>query len=248
MPTPDHAKRLRKERAAETRRRAAIIDAIAAADAPRIASQAAEAGKRYAEAQRTERRRVVTAAQAHASPVELVRLGRDVEAGAWRDPDDSNPNRRTAKMVQGHRRIDVLAGLHVNGNLVTAEHMRAAKRYRTAYEIGHEGARPAGAASGPVQETLQPGGPTLAQLDQMAVYREATAAVGPRLCAILIPVVLDNRDVSTWCKGRGPVDEAGRRTDLRRDVGMGMLVAALDRLCDHLLPVIDGERRANRNT
>ena len=181
----------------------------------------------------------------HASPVEVVRIGRDVEAGEWRDPDDSNPNRRTAKKVSGHRRIDVLQGLHVNGKLVTGEHMSAARRFRTAFEIGHEGATPSGAPGGRVQETLQPGGPTLAQLDQLRVFREAMEAVGPRLSGILVHVVLLNVDVSTWCKGRGPADDDGRGTDLRRDVGMGVLVAALDRLCDHLLPVIKEERRAH---
>jgi hypothetical protein len=161
----------------------------------------------------------------HEAPVEFVRLGRDVELAEWRDPTDDNPNARTPKTVKAYRRVDVLATLYKRGGLVTLEHRAGAERYRTAYEVGHEGA--VGGGSGGrgerVQECYQPGGPTMARLDQLSVYRAATQAVGPTLSGVLMHVVLLNSDVTGWAEWRG----------VRREVAMGFLIAALDRLCEH---------------
>ena len=62
--------------------------------AARNRQRVAEAARKASSAQR---RRVVDLGEVQGSPIEPVRLGRDVEAAEWRDPDDANVQRRHRK-------------------------------------------------------------------------------------------------------------------------------------------------------
>jgi hypothetical protein len=178
--------------------------------------------------------RVREIARQHEAPVEFVRLNRDLKLADWRDPDDNDPKARAPKMIRAYRRIDVLAKLERDGKLVTREHRAGGERYRTDYEIGHEGASPGGARGERVQQSFQQGGPTLMQLAHLTAYRQATQAIGFRLSGLVMHVVLHNQDVTPWAKQRG----------VFRDVAMGYLIGGLDRLCDHYGTFSDEEMRA----
>ncbi len=202
----------------------------------RLLTRAAVTAKGYDDAVRASRRRVMQIAASQEQSVEAVRLGRDVQEAEWRDPADNNPNARKPKTVRGHRRYDVLRGLKDGGDLVTIQHVATADRYRLDYEVGHEGANPGGEGGlVRVDQAYQEDGPTHRRLAAMARYREATVAVGQTLNVILVHVVLLNRDVTSYAVPR----------NIRREIAMGYLVAALDRLLEHYgEPSLDDLRRA----
>ena len=155
--------------------------------------QAAEAARRR---DRTaEFRRVRAIAEGQASPVEPVRLGRDVETADWRDPDDTNPNRREPRRVRGHKRIDVLTDLMHRGTLSRLQ-VAAGFRLRDDCEIA-DGAKP-GSERSEIRGGGARGGPEHAQLAAMARYRNAVRAIGPILSGVVVHVVLRNRSLSEW--------------------------------------------------
>lgn len=178
--------------------------------------------------------RVREIARQHEAPVEFVRLNRDVALAEWRDPLDKDTQARAPKIIRAYRRIDVLAKLERDGRLVTREHRAGGERYRTDYEIGHEGASPPGAKGDRVDQSYQPGAPTRKRLAHLTAYRKATQAVGARLSSVLMGVVLHNQNVTEWAEKRC----------LDRNVAMGFLVGALDRLCEHYGVFSDDEMKA----
>ena len=141
-----------------------------------------------------QRRKVVALADLQTGPVEKVRLDRDVEQTSWRDPDDDNPNRRTPKMVQGHRRIDHLLRMQ-RENIIDERQAASGVRFRDDYEIG-EGAR-----VGSERSEIKAGGvpePDATQLDALRRYRLAVQAVGQGRCSLIMHVCLHNLSLTQW--------------------------------------------------
>jgi len=144
-----------------------------------------------------------------------------VERAAWDDPDDTGRRGSYVRMVYGYRRSDPLITLHRRSpREVTPQHLQAAERLRDDYEIG-EGVNLGKGSGGEA-------GPMDVQIDARTRYRSAVAAVGPSLCAILLPVVLSAWTVKQWAEDRG----------MSETKASGYLIAALDRLQDHYNPVV----------
>jgi hypothetical protein len=56
------------------------------------------------------------------------------QPSTWRDPSDSNPNRRVPRVVDGHRAYDTIAHLKAIGTL-TRGHAETATRFRREHEL-----------------------------------------------------------------------------------------------------------------
>ena len=154
--------------------------------------------------------------------VPAIQVANDaVVRDAWDDPNDTGRRGTYVRMVHGYRRSDPLVTLHRRSpREVTPQHLRAAERLRDDYEIG-EGVNLGKGGGGEA-------GPLDVQLDARTRYRSAVAAVGPSLCAILLPVVLSAWTVKQWAEDRG----------MSETKAAGYLIAALDRLRDHYDPVV----------
>ena len=154
--------------------------------------------------------------------VPATQLVNDVVMRAeWDDPNDTGRRGTYTRMVHGYRRSDPLITLHRRSpREYTDQHLRAAERLRDDYEI----------SEGVSLEKGQGGeaGPLDVQLDARARYRAAVQAVGPRLCTILLPVVLSSWTMKRWAEER----------DMSETKAAGYLIAALDRLHDFFNPVI----------
>ena len=206
--------------------------------------QAAETARRRD--RQAEWRRVRDLAEAQTSPIEPVRLGRDVEASEWRDPEDTNPNRREPRRVRGHRRVDVLYHLHHSRKMLTRRQAAAGVRLRDDYEIAH------GAKPGAERSEVRGGGelgPAEAQLAAVARYRDALKAIGPVLMGIVLHVVIDNRPLVEWVAVRRAMTaEAARETVYAVSKrARAQLIDGLDRLDEHYgdrLTLEDEERLA----
>ena len=164
--------------------------------AARNRQQAHDAARK---ARNDERRRVIALSILQASPVEPVRMGRDVDVASWRDPEDTNVQRRTPKMVSGHRRIDTLIRLHLGGT-VTKEHVAAGFRFRDDHELS-DGARP-GSERTEIRGSSGAGGPDDVQLAAIARFRAAVEAVGKGPSTMVAHVVLLTRSLTAWAEAR----------------------------------------------
>ncbi len=191
--------------------------------------QAFEAAKRRNA--RTDWQRVRDIAEAQAAIVEPVRLGRDVEAAEWRDPEDTNPNRREPRRVKGHRRMDVLYHLYHGRHMLTRRQAAAGVRLRDDYEVS-QGAKP-GAERSEVRGggTL---GPAEAQLAAVARYRAAMQAMGPQLSGVVLHVVLHNGTLQEWREVQRAVatDKPGK-VYVAAQRARAQLIEGLDRLEAH---------------
>ena len=154
--------------------------------------------------------------------VPAIQLANDaVMRDAWDDPTDTGRRGTYVRMVHGYRRSDPLITLHRRSpREITVQHLRAAERLRDDHELG-EGVNLGVGAGGEA-------GPLDVQLSARSRYRAAVAAVGPSLCAILLPVVLSAWTVKQWSEERG----------MSETKAAGYLIAALDRLRDYYEPMV----------
>jgi hypothetical protein len=146
------------------------------------------------------------------------------EFGSWRDPEDTSPNRRKPKLIDGYRAADALITLKKRGGQITPLHLQAATILRSSYELGELGARPG--YERPEVGSPQFGptdGPAMMRLDSLKRYREAKQAVPRSQWPILEHVVIKNASVASY----------GAAHHMRRDQAVGYLIAALDCLVDH---------------
>jgi hypothetical protein len=172
-----------------------------------------------------------------------------VEKHRWPDPDDANP-RRAARMITGFRKVESLARLlpireggearSVDVDGAAAINLRrraAAVRLIADYELS------LGARIGLPQlmariDGMTPGAEDI-QFKAAARYREAVQALGPILCAFVLPVVLCNWTVTDLAEERG----------LGRETVHARLMAGLDRLVDFYQgnhhPLVGVERRGH---
>ncbi len=132
--------------------------------------------------------------------------------------------RRRQRTIEGWRVIDPLQRLHdKNPAEITSEHLTAANRLRDDYETA-QGAAGIGSGGGSGKGD---GDKTQGMLDAAARYRDAIQAVGTRLCAVMLPVVLSGWTVA---------DLIRHTPDANPHRMQGRLCAALDRLAEHYAP------------
>lgn len=146
------------------------------------------------------------------------------ESVSWRDPEDTSPNRRTAKMIDGYRAADALTTLRKRGGPITPLHLQAATALRNAYELGELGARPG--YERPEISSPQFGpmdGPQVMRLEMLKKYRQAKQSVPRSQWPILEHVVIKNASATSY----------GAEHRMRKDLVVGYLIAALDCLVDH---------------
>lgn len=160
------------------------------------------------------------------------------EPASWRDPADTSPHRRKAKVIEGYRAADALRALQNRGAQITRLHMQAANKLRTSYELGEIGARPGYERPEISSPYFGPcDGPQTVRLDNLKKYREAKASVPRSQWPILEHVVIRNASVRSYA--------AEQR--MRRDQAVGYLIAALDCLVDHY-GLRDTQRQHKRKT
>jgi hypothetical protein len=161
----------------------------------------------------------------HLLPDGAIRHPHRVAAAEWRDPDDvaamakDARGRRGQKTVQGYRVADPLDRLPCE-----LEHHKAARRLRDDWERG------SGARSGGPTEKVDGGArdhdSIAAQMEARRRYQDAVAALGPRGCVYVLPVVLAGWTVADLVARLG-----GNAMSMQ-----GRVMTGLDRLWDHYDP------------
>jgi hypothetical protein len=147
-----------------------------------------------------------------------------VRRASWRDPTDTSPNRREAKVVDGYRTAEALVTLQDRGGPITDLHIRAGRRLVSDYELGEAGARPGYERPEIGTQGFGPtDGPTIQRLDALRKFRQAKEAVPRPQWPIIEFVVINNGSATQYAKNR----------KMRRVEAVGYLLAALDCLVDH---------------
>lgn len=146
-----------------------------------------------------------------------------VEKVTWRDPNDTTPNRREAKEVEGYRVAEALVTLKKRGGQITDLHIRAGRKLLSDYELGEVGARPGWERPEIGGGFGSSDGPTVERLNAMRKYREAKGAVPTSQWPIIWHVVIQNGSARQYAVERR----------MRKDQAVGYLIAALDCLVDH---------------
>lgn len=145
-----------------------------------------------------------------------------VVVGEWRDPDDTNPNRRVARVVRGYRSRDSIEILLDSGT-ISKSHARAARRFRKEYELGEIGLR---ASRNPAEAPTgfdAPTGPSEARMRHLEVYRETLGALSSHLLDVLLAIVIRDESAHTFAK----------KKKMSRSAVAGYILACLDHLKDH---------------
>ena len=153
--------------------------------------------------------------------LQRIRNGTAV-ASEWVDPDDADPNRRTARRISGHRASDSLSNLF-NIGTISRSQQAAGARYRRAWELGEMG--PGGSAISRLGTTSggsSDAGPSEIRLAHLERYQSAKKAAG-RLSDILHEVVCNGASLRAYAT----------RWQMHQSAAMGRLIAALDVLRDH---------------
>jgi hypothetical protein len=166
-----------------------------------------------------------------------VRNGTVLEA-QWADPTDTNPNRRTATLVTGHRAVDVLQNLYTAGSIGKSQKF-AGWRYRNYWELGVVGTT--GSATGrwavPKVEGFSAGtGPSEYRCIHLEQYEAAKSALG-RLTDIVEAMVCGGMTVGAYAK----------KWKMNPSFAVGRLIAALDVLITHWERIDEPKRRDANN-
>jgi hypothetical protein len=183
-----------------------------------------------------QRERIVSLLEEDGDPVPLAQRQPVVEASGrkfrnalaarseWRDPEDTNPNRRVPKMARGHRRYDPIMHLLRSGS-VTQEHALAADRYRLAWELGPGGAMPGYERSEAGSQQYGPSsGPTAERANGERRWQEVQSLFTvPKQRACLEAIVLQRTEVYRWAK----------TANMSKIHAVGYLQGLLDILWEH---------------
>jgi hypothetical protein len=129
-----------------------------------------------------------------------IRNGTVLE-GSWPDSTDTNPNRRSATLVSGHRAVDVLQTLYTAGSIGKSQKF-AGWRYRNYWELGVVGT--SGSATGRWAVLRPEGftagtGPSEYRAIHLEQYEAAKTALG-RLTDIVEAVVCGGLTVGAYAK------------------------------------------------
>lgn len=195
------------------------------------ASIAAATAKPKKQTKAAKRRKAARAARARpmllVEPVDVgatsVRIANGtVTRSEWADPDDSDPNRRTARKISGHRSFDGLHWLLSVGSISKSQHT-AGSRYRRCWELGAVGCSGSAIARlGQAVSGSSDAGPSEIKLQHLQRYQAAKRAVGG-LADVVDEII---------CQG-GSLASYAKRWRLNPLKVVGRLGAALDVLKDH---------------
>ena len=154
-----------------------------------------------------------------------------VMKAAWADPEDMDPLRREARLIQGERRYDPLLMLHrQTPERWTSAMVIAGERYRRDYEVGVLGASTAG-GRGAVDQPC-PHVKAWSKAAALTRHNAARDALGLTLHAFASDLLVSRLSLADITSNRG----------LPRDRTAAMVEAAMLRLVDHY----DGTRVANK--
>jgi hypothetical protein len=151
------------------------------------------------------------------------------EAAQWRDPEDKTAmergpdGKRHQKTISGMRVIDPLTRLPCQ-----PEHFKAANRLRQDWERG-SGATSGGSEAGKVDNSTKDHDSIAGQMEARRRYQDAVQAVGMRMCAYMLPVVLSGWTVADLIGKHG-----GNAMTMQ-----GRVMSGLDRLVDFYNPPKD---------
>jgi hypothetical protein len=162
----------------------------------------------------------------------------------WRDPDDTNPNHRQARQINGYRTFCPLRRMfRLTGTQITERHILAADKLRTAIDaatIGFSAERDLSLSVtaimfGPLL------GPSRNALLQAQAWRTARRALGiftDEQRRMLTHVLLENRTIQSWAQSYEP--------PRNQQVEMGKLLAIVEILTLHFEAEIDEDIKRGR--
>ena len=151
------------------------------------------------------------------------------EPAQWRDPDDKTAmekgpsGKRHQKTISGFRVIDPLTRLPCQ-----AEHFKAANRLRQDWERG-SGATSGGSEAGKVDQSSRDHDSVAGQMEARRRFQDAVQAIGQRMCAYMLPVVLSGWTVADLVNRHG-----GNAMTMQ-----GRVMSGLDRLHEYYNPPKD---------
>lgn len=192
----------------------------------RLATRGQSVAADYAAALAAAPARVRAIEEGQAQPIEPVRYGRDVVAGEWTDPVQTNKFSKAPERVRGFRRTDALVTLLKRGT-ITERHVAVGFKLRDDHELS-EGARIGGQRS-EIRGGGDASGPADVQLAACARFRAAIQAVGKTVSGMVVHIVLNNQTIASWAEMKG----------MSASVATGYLISGLDRLQDHYEPSMD---------
>lgn len=184
------------------------------------------------------RRKTIVQRDPRCAKPAVVLRGPTVLHAEWRDPDDTDASRRAPKVVTGARAANPLIAMHKRGGLINLDHIAAAERLLTSYEVGILGGHPGrGREYGEPHVTSRPRAyPQEVQLAALAQFRAAMRRLSPFQVRLVGHVVLGIPDPA-----RRDVAVFAERAGLDANVVRGQLVAALDALVKHFFPAGAGD-------
>jgi len=145
-----------------------------------------------------------------------------VMKAAWADPDDMDPLRREARLIQGERRYDPLLMLHrQTPDRWTKAMIVAGERYRRDYEVGVLGASSAGGRG--ATDLPCPHVKAMAKAAALTRHHAARDALAETLHAFASDLLVSRLSLRAIESNRG----------LPRDRTAAMVEAAMLRLVDH---------------
>jgi Domain of unknown function (DUF6456) len=189
-----------------------------------------------AQAAKAQREKIVALKREHRADGEIavpaIRIGRTAVAGTWRDPHDTNVNRRFPKEITGHRAVDNIQFMLDTG-CINKPQANAARRFRSSYERGVFGASVVSQFESQPKKEGPACGPGDAQMFALEAYRQARDVLGARLYDVVHQVIILGEAVSSYAD----------RLRLNRSAGSERLRCALDLLVAHF-EVLDEQAKA----
>jgi hypothetical protein len=189
-----------------------------------------------AQAAKAQREKVIGIKREHRADAETaapgIRIGRTATATKWRDPDDTNIQRRFPKEIAGHRAVDNIEFMLDTG-CINRPQANAARRFRSSYERGVFGASVVSQFETQPKKEGPACGPGDAQMFALEAYRQARDVLGSRLYDVVHQVVILGEAVSSYAD----------RLRLNRSAGSERLRCALDLLVAHF-EVLDEQAKA----
>lgn len=157
---------------------------------------------------------------------------RHVDETAWRDPSDTNPNKRAAREIRGYRYGDPITPLETRGT-IDGRQARAFRKFRAAWEVAIEGASPGRDLSGGGSQSTG-SGMQMAEIRmlKLAEVRDVCSVAGKRGSWLLIYLLGYNAPQN----GGNTLRSFAEASDEEAKVIKGVLVSTLDRVADHYEP------------
>lgn len=140
-------------------------------------------------------------------------------ASEWRDNEDTNPNRRHARVVHGYKARDSIQVLLDNGS-ITRGHASAGRRFRKEYELGSVGLRQARDLSAAPSGFASGTGPSESRSRALEAWNTTSTALMPHLLEVMMAIVIAEETMLSYAQ----------RKRQNRTLIAGYLMASFDTL------------------